>query len=299
MKNLLLAMTAVAAMLICSCSKADAPANPPPRPLLWKVSDADNAIYLLGSFHLLKPSDYPLAESTDAAFEDAEHVVFELSPADLASPDLAQAMAGAALRGGGLTLQQALPAKTWKRLSAYFVERRIDPVAMQQYDAWFVSLLVAITEMQAAGLQTDHGLDKHFADRSIAAGKPSRGLETIDQQIALFEGMSREQQVQSLESTLEDIADIRGAIDEMHRLWRDGDEAGLFAATGAEMQAEFPALYQRMNVDRNRAWLPELRAMLDGSDGDDTLVIVGAMHLLGEDGVVEGLREAGFRVERL
>ena len=111
--------------------------------------------------------------------------------------------------------------------------------------------------------------------------------------------MTQEQQVQSLQATLDDVADMRAAIDEMHRLWRAGDEAGLFAATGAEMKARFPALYARMNRDRNVAWLPELRALLDDSAGDDALVIVGAMHLLGEDGVVQGLRDAGYAVERL
>lgn len=290
----------VAVLLATACApSASAPGGAPPRPLLWKVSDADNAVYLLGSFHLLKPGDYPLAPSTDAAFEDAELVVFELSPADLSSPDLAQAMAGAALRGDGRTLQQALPAATWKKLKVHLESRRLDPVAMQQYDAWFVSLLIAITEMQIAGLATDHGLDRHFAERTVAAGKPARGLETIDAQIALFEGMTQEQQVQSLQSTLDEVADMRAAIDEMHRLWRAGDEAGLFAATGAQMKADFPALYARMNRDRNRAWLPELRALLDDSTGDDALVVVGAMHLLGEDGVVEGLRAAGYTVERL
>lgn len=285
-----------ALLLLAACAPAVAE---PPRPLLWKVSDADNSIYLLGSFHLLKPSDYPLAPSTDAAFEDAEQVVFELSPSDLTSPELAQAMAGAALRGDGRTLEQALPEETWRTLKTHLQSRGIDPVKMQQYDAWFVSLLVALTEMQVAGLATDHGLDKHFAERTVAAAKPTRGLETIDQQIALFEGMTQEQQVQSLQSTLDDLADMRGVIDRMHRLWREGDADGLFAATGADMKKEFPALYDRLNRDRNRAWLPELKALLDEQSSDDALVIVGAMHLLGEDGVVEGLREAGYTVERL
>src|SRR5690349_4989078 len=76
-----------------------------PRPLLWKVSDGDNSIYLLGSFHLLKPGDYPLAASTDAAFEDAEQVVFELSPAEMADPAGPARMQQAAIRTDGSTLQ--------------------------------------------------------------------------------------------------------------------------------------------------------------------------------------------------
>jgi len=90
----------------------------PPRPLLWKVSDGDNSIYLLGSFHALKPSDYPLAASVDAAFADAESVAFEVSPEEMNSPALAQQMLGAAQIGDGATLQGTVDARTWQRLQA-------------------------------------------------------------------------------------------------------------------------------------------------------------------------------------
>lgn len=271
----------------------------PPKPLLWKVSDADNSVYLLGSFHLLKPSDYPLAASTDAAFDDAEQVVFELSPADLESPVLVQTMLRAALRSDGRTLEQSMSPQAWAALTNHGARRGLDVMSWQKFDAWFVSLLVANREMELAGLDPEQGLDKHFAARTVAAGKATRGLETIDQQIGMFDGMTPEQQRQALEDTLEEVADFEATIGEMHRLWRAGDADGLNAITGAEMKREFPSLYNRMNRDRNRAWLPELRKLLDGSHSDDTLVIVGAMHLLGEDGVVEGLRKSGYTVERM
>src|SRR5688500_4509402 len=58
-----------------------------PVPLLWKVSDADNSLYLLGSFHMLKPDDYPVSADIDAAFDDAESLLFEIDPAAMTSPD--------------------------------------------------------------------------------------------------------------------------------------------------------------------------------------------------------------------
>jgi uncharacterized protein YbaP (TraB family) len=271
----------------------------PPRPLLWKVSDADNSIYLLGSFHLLKPGDYPLAPSTEAAFEDAEHVVFELSPAELADPAGAMRMNQAAARSDGRTLQQSLPQDTWQALQAYAALRQMPIETFQGMDAWFVSLVISLTEMQRLGLDPGLGLDKHFAERASQAGKATRGLETFDQQIALFEGMSADEQRQALEDSLDEVAEMQAEIQRMHALWRSGDAEGLFEETGAELKAEYPGVYKRLNSDRNLAWLPRLQAMLDDSDSDDTLVVVGALHLLGEDGVVALLRAKGYRVERL
>lgn len=271
----------------------------PPRPLLWKVSDADNSLYLLGSFHFLKEADYPQAASTYAALDDAEQVVFELSPAEMNDPELAGKMALAARRTDGRTLQQSVPEATWQALSAYTARRGLAVANFQPYEAWFVSLLVSINEMQLLGLDPEMGLDKHFAQRALEAGKPVAGLETGDQQIALFDGMDHTQQLQALDDTLAEMAAIESEIEALHALWRAGDADGLFAATGAEMKADYPALYQRINVDRNRAWLPRLAGMLDQGTSDDTLVVVGAMHLLGQDGVVAMLKARGYTVERL
>ena len=203
------------------------------------------------------------------------------------------------MRTDGRTLQQTLPEATWGALSAYTAKRNIPIANFQPYEAWFISLLVSITEMQAVGLNPELGLDKHFAQRATEAGKPVAGLETGEQQIALFDGMDEKQQLQALQDTLEEVANIESEIARMHDLWRAGDAEALYAATGAEMKAEYPALYQRINVERNTAWLPRLAAMLDDSSSDDALVVVGALHLLGDDGVVARLKAKGYTVERL
>lgn len=293
--------TLLLATAVGACAAAPgAPALPtPPTPLLWKVSDADNSIYLLGSFHLLKDSDYPLADSTYAALADAEQVVFELSPAEMNDPALGQKMGAAAMRTDGKTLQQSLPEATWAQLSDYTTKRNIPIANFQPFEAWFISLMVSVTEMQRLGLDPEKGLDKHFAGLAVKAGKPVRGLETGDQQIALFDGMDEDEQLQALQDTLAELANIESEIEKMHALWRAGDGDALYASTAADMKREYPALYQRINVERNQAWLPRLEGMLDDSSSDDTLVVVGAMHLLGDDGVVAMLKAKGYRVERL
>lgn len=279
----------------CGCARAEAPT-----PLLWRASDGDNSVYLLGSFHLLKPGDYPLAASVDEAFDDAESLLFELSPAEMSDPALGQKLATAARFADGRSLRESVSAETWARLEAYAGARGIAIENLHGFEPWFVALTISIIEMQRTGLDPSLGLDRHLMERAAKAGKPASGLETGDMQVALFDGMSEDEQRQSLEETLGELDGFEAEIDRLHGYWRSGDGDGMFDEMGAEMRDKYPKLYRRINVDRNRAWLPRLEQILARSgDGNDALVVVGSLHLLGPDGVVELLRAKGYTVERL
>ena len=271
----------------------------PPRPLLWKVSDSDNSVYLLGSFHALKPSDYPLAPSVDAAFADAELVGFEVAPEEMTSPALGMAMMQAAIYPDGQSLRGVLDDRTWTRLDAYARKRGLPIENFDRLEPWFVSLMISMGEMVRIGYDPAQGLDQHLIARTASSGKKTMGLETGADQIAVLDGMGLAEQRQSLSESLDDAEQFKGHMDELHALWRRGDANGLEKLLAADFRVKYPALYRRINVDRNRAWTPKLAALLDGSRSDDALIVVGAMHLLGTDGVVSQLKARGYRVERL
>lgn len=270
-----------------------------PVPLLWKVSDQDNTVYLLGSFHLLRPSDYPLSGDVDAAFEDAESVVFELSPEEMASGVLPAQMVQAAMRQDGKHLQDDMDAATWQRLQRYAAQNGLPLDSFATYEPWFVGLTISILEMTKQGLDPKLGLDTHFMATAKAAGKPTGGLELAGDQIRLLDGMDAAEQRQFIAEALEQAEKGPAEMESLHQAWRSGDAELLWSKMAAEMKREYPRLYQRINVDRNDAWLPKLQQRLTGSRSDDTLVIVGALHLLGSDGVVEKLRSKGYKVERV
>ncbi len=281
-------------------------AHVPPVPLLWQATAGDNTVYLLGAFHLLLPSDYPLSRDVDLAFADAEKVMFELAPEEMSSPQLGLEMARAALRNDGTTLDSELPAATVARLRAWetanadlLARTGMTAASLQAMEPWFAALVVTLTEMSRMGLQPELGIDAHFAARAAAERKPTTGLETGAQQIAFLDGMSVAEQRQFLDEALTEAGKGPEAMQAVHRAWREGDAATLWQQMALDMRASYPALYQRINVDRNDAWLPAIEARLSAPDGDDTLVVVGALHLLGKDGVVEKLRARGHAVERI
>jgi uncharacterized protein YbaP (TraB family) len=285
---------------------AQAAAKSAPVPLLWKVSDKDNSVYLLGSFHMLRADDYPLSKDVDAAYADAEEVVFEMPPEEIMSAELGTQMALAALRTDGSTLNDDLTPELAKQLSAWtdrnataLATNGMSPEMFQKLEPWFVGLAVTIVEAQGAGFESELGLDNHFGKRAKNDGKRTAGMETGAQQLAMLDGMSREEQLEMLAESLDPEDGGRQGLGKLHDMWRRGDAKLLWTNMGADFLAEYPALYKRINVERNDAWVPKIVSRLDAPGTDDTLVVVGTLHLLGKDGVVEKLKAKGYKVERI
>lgn len=278
---------------------ASTPALAPPLPLLWKVSDADNSVYLLGSFHLLKSTDYPVSADIDAAFSAAEQVVFEVTPEQLDDPANAQKFLAAAGYGDARTLSTVLPSGLRGKLDAMLARKGGSVAKLDGFEPWFVNLSLVLGMAQSIGFSTEHGLDRHLMQKAAAAGKPIGGLETLDVQLRALDSAPMPEQIVGLAEFVNRPEDMPGMLGDLHDAWRQGDVERLDQVTRAEMQAKTPATYRQINVERNDAWTPKLQAMLDGSDDADTLVVVGALHLLGDDGVVAKLRAKGYDVERI
>lgn len=277
----------------CADSKPSAPA-------IWKVSDADNSLYLLGSFHALRSDDYPLSQAVDSAYADAEKLVFELPPQQMQSPDLALKMQKAGALPAGVTLQSLLPKELADKLDLWLKANPSVPATLfVNAEPWFAALLISQVEMDRHGFNPKFGLDNHFMSLADNSGKPVAGLEQPSEQIDLFDSMEMSVQLQLLRESLQSPESADSELRQLHQAWKVGDVGKLEELTTKDFQSRYPELYQRINTDRNQAWLPKLKAMLDSGSSDDVLVVVGALHLLGPDGVVKGLQNEGYKVERI
>jgi uncharacterized protein len=271
----------------------------PPRPLLWKVSDADTTLYLLGSFHLLKKTDYPLSADVDRAFADAERVVFEVPPEELADPTVPMRMLQRAVQPGNAALADVAPPPVLEKARARLASLGLPAAQFERLEPWMVSVTMVTSLAQTMGFAPEEGLDRHLMARAKTAGKPTAGLESLDSQLDALDRTPVSEQLASLSDALEDRQSMEARLDELHGAWREADLSALERLAGAEMREKTPQTYRLLNVDRNRAWMKQLDAMLARGPGEDVLVVVGALHLLGDDGVVEQLRGRGHRVERI
>jgi uncharacterized protein YbaP (TraB family) len=297
MKSRLFALALCA--LLLPTAHADQPAADAKRPLLWKVSDADSAVYLLGSFHLLKDDDYPLPAEVDRAFDDSASLLFEVDPAAMTAPESVAAMQKYMAYDNGETLSTVLPKSTLARLSTLVSAGGGSVQALEHSEPWAVNLGLVLGVTRAMGFRPELGLDRTLMARAAAAGKPTAGLETVDDQMKAMDAVPHAEQAQELEEFLADPQKAVREMGDMHAWWRAGDVAKLDGEMRAEMARKTPESYRLLDVARNQAWLPQVEKRLADSRKDNTLVVVGALHLLGSDGLVEQLRAKGYAVERI
>ena len=297
MKSRLLALVLCA--LLIPAAHADQPAQDGKRPLLWKVSDADNSVYLLGSFHLLKADDYPLPAEVDRAFDDSASLLFEVDPAAMTAPESVAAMQKYMAYEDGKTLSAVLPKPTLAKLGTLVSASGGSLQALEHSEPWAVNLGLVLGITQAMGFRPELGLDRKLMARAQDAGKPATGLETVEDQMKAMDSVPYAEQTQGMDEFLDDPQKVVREMTNMHAWWRAGDVAKLDAEMRAEMARKTPESYRLLDVERNQAWLPQVEKRLSDSKKDNTLVVVGALHLLGGDGLVEQLRAKGYTVERM
>ena len=263
--------------------------------VFWEVTGKHNTVYLLGSIHLLPGKDRELPAVADAAYRDAETIIEEIdvfaSGAELAST----AMLNLQRLPEGKTLDAVLGPMLHARLHEVATPLRINVDSLARTQPWYVALTVIQAQLAQAGLNSADGVDYQIALRAQRDRKPLRGLETAVEQLSIFAGMSLADQAEFLRATLEE-PDIAAEVTQIAAVWRRGDLKQLEALlrSGAE---ESPEFFKQLTTDRNLRWLPQIEAML-ADPKDDYLVVTGALHMVGDMGLVELLRRKGYKIKR-
>lgn len=285
-------------LAIPMAGSAPAPRADAPRPLLWKLSDADSSVYLLGSFHLLKKTDYPLSADIERALGEAEHVVFEVTPEELADPSVPMKMMQRATAPGDAAFGKVASPATTAKVHARFQALGLPGAQFDRFEPWMVSITLVTVLGAQLGYSPEDGLDRHLMARAATLGKTTAGLETIDAQLDALDGTPIAEQLASIEETVAE-GDMAARLDELHAAWRSADLVTLERLAATDMREKTPETYRRLNVERNRKWLPKVEALLARGKGNDALVVVGALHLIGPDGLVAQAKARALRVERV
>lgn len=270
-------------------------------PAIWSVSDEDSTVYILGTVHILPPELDWRVEAVEAAFEDAEIVYFE---ADVMSPDSQAQMQTLipqlGLNAPGITLSSLISEDAKDDMATIAGRLGAEPAVLQaQMDPlqpWLASLTLALMQVQAAGYDPESGVEAQLNLAALDAGKGFGFFETAEQQLRFFADMPIEVQTADFEVGLRQAVEEPQILTEMVQAWAAGDLSVLDELFNTEMREDSPELYQRLIVDRNIAWIPQIEAALAGSD--DALVAVGAGHLPGEQGVLALLEAEGHIVTR-
>jgi hypothetical protein len=266
-------------------------------PAAWRVTGRDGGeLTLLGSMHVLRPSDHPLPASVDGLIERAENIVMELDLDDVDAVAQQRVILGAATLPQGTVLRNVVDADVYRLVEREVAELGIDLRLLERFEPWFLSVTLLDQGMRKLGFQGDRGIEQYVLTAARRSGKEIVGLESLEFQIGIFDSLPSDQQQAMLEQTLAEIDEAEATLSAMVDAWRDGELESLSAELLSDFE-QFPGLYETLVTKRNVAWIPTLERLL--ADGRRHLVVVGALHLVGRDDVIGLLRERGYEVERV
>lgn len=285
----------VLALLLPSC----VPTTTPPAgaahayrgPALWQVSDADTTIYLFGTVHALPKDKQWFAGPVARAYEGSDELVTEISLGDASGH--AQAIATRALLPQGQSLRELMTAEDRMEFEEALVALGLSVEAMDRFEPWYAAMTLALLPVMQAGYDPQAGVEAALGGKSD--GKKRSALETVDQQIELFDGLPMEAQLAFLDKTAESVTSATSTLDAMVAEWLEGDADQLARLLNDELAD--PVLHKRLLTDRNANWAEWIGARLQ--QPGTVFVAVGAGHLAGKNSVQDYLKKRGLKVRRV
>ena len=274
-----------------STDAAMPPAGAVPGPALWRLADEDTTIYLFGTVHVLPSGTQWFDSRIEHALDTADELVFEIDVGQTAA--MQQVVAQMAALEGEQTLRDLMQAEDRTQYEAALERFGLPVATFDRYEPWMAAMTLSVLPLMSAGYSAELGVERALDTR--ATDKTRGTLETVEEQIGLFDTLPMDVQLTYLDETVEAIPETAASVSEMVARWREGDAVSLAALMNDEL--DDPELYRRLLTDRNAHWAEWIDERMDAPG--TVFVAVGAGHLAGADSVQELLEARGFEVVRI
>jgi uncharacterized protein YbaP (TraB family) len=259
---------------------------------VWSMQGARNTVYLAGSVHALPKDHAELSPQLELAYQAADVIVMEVDLDDLNPLEAVEFLTSHGTLPEGQTLATVIGAKHYADIVKLANSVGLPEPAISRLEPWAAAMVLTQFALMKSGYDPQLGVDMQLSERARTDHKPIDGLETVVEQLGIFDARSIGEQSKFLIDSANDVPKLHDDLDRLIGAWRKGDLRGMEREFNKE-RAAAPALYDELLGARNRRWLPKIEALLD-SDRND-LVLVGTLHFVGRDGLLELLTRAGHK----
>lgn len=263
---------------------------------VWKVTRGDSMLYLGGTCHVLRASDFPLPAEFDHAYAAATAIYFETDLKRVDSPEMQQIVLTRGVFPEGTTLETSLSAEAWAVVQTYCEKKGMPPARIAPLRPWLFTVMVAQMELQKLGV-TAEGVDLRYFRQATADAKTIGELETFERHIDFITAMGAGRESEMIVHTLEDLDRAAAELPALLSAWRSGDLAKIETLLIAELREKFPDLHQQLLVQRNHDWMPVITRLL--ATPETEFVLAGVGHMAGPDGLIALLQASGCTVEQI
>jgi uncharacterized protein YbaP (TraB family) len=269
-------------------------------PFLWKI-EGENPSYLYGSIHLADERLLTLPDIVIEAIDEVDVVYTETELDKSTQIELAEL----AMLPHGKTLYNLLPQDIIDRLDSYLITKGLSLSLFSQYKIWFLTTNIALLD-ELTNLMKYPSLDQYIWNTAISKGKNTGGIETVQEQIKVFDNFSIEEQIEMLIDTLDELEEyaISGVklTSAMKEAYIDGDLEVLQDLLFSDYE-ENDTLYVKFKTllltDRNYNMTQRISQLIENNTDTQYFFTIGAGHYWGEDGIITLLENDGFTITRV
>lgn len=262
--------------------------------LLWRIERGDApASHVFGTIHVSDPRVTALPPAVKQSFDASAHFMMEV----LLDPANVVALAGRMLYLDGRDLPSVIGAPLYQKVVAIGPAIGLPPQILSRFKPWAVALMLMMPHKDAENI-----LDNRLYQMALQQKKGVHPLETVDEQVDVFETLSERDQTALLRHAVAHHEQLNARIDRVIEVYLRGDLAALSrmseddSASDAEMKRISASLMRRLIDDRNVRMAERMEAQLKSGRA---FVAVGALHLYGERGVLAHLANRGYKVSRV
>lgn len=262
---------------------------------LWSIETANNTIFLLGSLHISPAEIYPLSEVIERAYDKCSKVIFEADIEAVHDPSFQTKIMTLGVYPQGDNLEDNVSAQTFDLLKKRADAAGIPIQELSRLKPWLCALSITSIELLKLGFNPANGIDIYFYDKAKKDGKEMLAFETAEFQLSLMTQMTRKQEEMMLRQTLKDLEVIEKDAANLINYWKNGDAKKLDSLI-TESLKDFPELYDRWFLSRNKKWLSEIKKLI--GKNENIFIVVGAGHLVGLYGLVELLKKQNYKIRQ-
>jgi len=259
---------------------------------VWSVKGDHNTVYLAGSVHALPKGDSAFPEQLERAYQAVNVVVLEVDLDDMNPLDAIKFITTNGTLPANQSLEDVVGVAQYARVSKLAASLEVPEVVISKLEPWSAALILTQYALTRTGFDPSLGIDMQITERARADGKTIEGLETVIDQLSVFDSRSFEEQTRFLLDSADDAPKLNEDLQDLIDAWRKGNLRALEKAF-VEERAKSPELYDALLGARNRQWLPKIEALL--KEDRDYLVVVGALHYVGKDGLLALLTQDGHK----
>lgn len=263
---------------------------------VWKVSKDSQYFYIAGTIHALSKKDYALPIEYNKAYIDSDILVFEANTSKLSQKSFSYLVESKTRYKNNESLDDYLNDSTKEKLIQYLKEKNIVYQKIKNLKPGVLSIYLTSLKLQELKL-TALGVDEYYSLKAQVDNKKIKYLETIYKQLDFLSSMAKGVENEFINYTLNDLEVLHKDFFIMKKYWREGELLKLKEVALDPWIKKFPRLYENLLIKRNKDWMKKILKMSKTKEVE--FILFGALHLVGEEGILNSLKEEGFEIKQL